>query len=499
VGRNVTLKLTNNIWLKGNGRNTNALLTVNDGGTLIIGQNPSDKTYITLNGSEDERSGGAITVNKGGELIMNGGDIYQCTVHARPYDDPNGWPGGGGVNVRGGTFTMTGGNIERCFGQINGGAVLVDLRGRFIMTGGQLYDNSAPYGGGVATYRGGLFILDGGIVKENLAREGGAVFVDSGAEDAIPYDPRRPVNYEGMAFDPTKTVDLLTNWPNMAGDVWHPIHNPLGKPENDIRKQEGFYMKSGTIHENHALSDGGGIYNYAGGIVYMTGGTLSGNIADDFGGGVMNMGLYIMINGNIQANRAAYGAGVMAGLNQFAFEAGNITGNQATSAGAGVFVLEGTFSMLGANALIENNIARVFGGGVAIYPTGVFAMAGGIIGSNSDQNYNEGNIGFFDSSDPKLHGYAIYGKRPDNFTPGDPLIDHGGRFVKNPAHPDGADEWLIETYLVRFKRSSSTNLVYDLEPWLQANNISVTNGVLTVTGISGGFTRDMNYQQPLTN
>jgi hypothetical protein len=450
VGDNVTLVLKN-VRMEGNDRNTGSLLTVNAGGKLIIGDSgPTDVTYITLNGSENERAGGGVTVNRGGELIMKGGDIYQCSVHARPYDDPNGWPGGGGVNVRGGTFTMEGGNIERCFGSINGGGVLVDLGGIFTMTGGQLYDNSAPYGGGASTYRGGLFILDGGVVKENLAREGGGIFVDAGAEHAIPYDPRRP-----------------------------------DSPTNDPRKKEGLYIISGSIQDNHALYDGGGIYNFAGGIVYMTGGTIGpNNIGDDFGGGVMNMGLFIMMDGLIRNNRASYGAGVMAGLNQFAMEAGTIINNGATSAGGGVFVLEGTFSMLGADALIDQNVARVFGGGLAIYPNGVFAMAGGTLSRNSDQNYGEGTIGFFDSTDPKLLGFALFGKRPDNYIEGDPLMNHRGHWWTNP---NGAKEWLIDSYLVDFRRDNTTKVVTSLLPIGNSATVKVTNGELRINGSKPGW------------
>jgi hypothetical protein len=62
----------------------------------------------------------------------------------------------------------------------------------------------------------------------------------------------------------------------------------------------------------------------------------------------------------------------------------------------------------------------------------------------------------------------------------------------------GVYEWLIETYLANFSRSSSTHLVYNLRPW--GNNITITvkNGTATVSG-ANGWTRDMNYQSPLTD
>jgi hypothetical protein len=477
----VTLELRN-VRMEGNDRNTRALLTVNDGGKLIIGENALDKTYISLNGSENEKSGGGVTVNKGGELVMNGGDIYQCTVHARPYDDPEGWPGGGGVLVRGGTFTMAGGNIERCFGSINGGGVLVDKGGRFTMTGGQIYDNSAPYGGGVSTYRGGLFVMDGtnATVKENLAREGGGIFVDAGAEHALPYDPRRKINFPGMTWEE-------------GGNAYY---NP-DKPDNDPRKKEGFYLVRGSVEDNHSLYDGGGVYNFQGGIVYMTGGTIRGNIADDFGGGVQNMGLFIMITGNIEGNRARYGGGVLAGLNMFAMEGGNIRTNRATGAGGGVFALQGSFFQMGGTIGGttqyqqggNGNYADGFGGGVAVYPEGNFAMAGGAIGVNTcGSNYNstDGMVSFFDSTDPKLLGLAWYGKRPEDVVeerviPGDPhVVAYCKEDFKNP---DGVDEVLLLSYLVPYVRNNTTGLVTYLGTVGYSANF--TNNVNTIS--SGGY------------
>jgi hypothetical protein len=501
VGNNVTLVLRN-ARMQGNDRNTMALLTVNRGGKLYIGENSSDKSYIFLNGAELEKSGGGVTVNTGAYLEMNGGDIYQCSVRTRPYNDPNGWPGGGGVLVRGGEFLMKGGNIERCFGQFNGGGVLVDMSGKFTMTGGQIYDNSSPYGGGVSTYRGGLFIMEEGdgptptvpYIKENLARDGGGVFVDGGAEPTIPFDPRRPWNYRGMpSYDSSKPLNptstgfdlrLDTNYPGMAYEPYLTTK----KPENDPNKKEGFYMRGGIIQENHSLVDGGGVHNYAGGIVCMTGGTIRNNYADDFGGGVANMGLYIMIAGTIQGNQGRYGGGVCALLNMFAFEGGTIggtntaQGNLATSIGGGVFVLQGSFFMLGDNTRITYNDADSACGGLAIYPEGNFTMAGGIISNNtSSNNPNFAQLLFFNSSDPKLLGLALYGKRqPDKvlgyILPGDPLVDHYGRFWTNPT--TGVREWLINSYITQYNRDLNTGLVTYLYPQNTNAVIQVRDGHL---------------------
>jgi hypothetical protein len=136
---------------------------------------------------------------------------------------------------------------------------------------------------------------------------------------------------------------------------------------------------------------------------------------------------------------------------------------------------------------------------------------------------------FFDSSDPKLLGYALYGVRlPDPYTGeiirGDPLVDIGGRWdndatgtgsvpgvdVVHRTYPDGALDWLTETYLVRFKRNPTTNLVYDLEGLGGSATITVVqnvetignevvrNATLSVTnggGSPSNYTRNMSFRQ----
>jgi hypothetical protein len=506
VGRNVTLELRN-VQLRGNDRNTKALLTVNDGGTLIIGGNQNDRTRISFNGAEDEKSGGGVTVYKGGHLEMNGGEIFQCSVIAYPYDDLDGWPGGGGVYVRGGTFTMNAGNIERCFGRFNGGAVYADLGGIFTMKGGTIYDNSAPYGGGVATYRGGLFEMKGGKINFNLAREGGGVFIDQGwgdAESANPFDPRRPSNYPGMTYDDSLPYDPLHNYPNMAYDDT-PDPKLGNKPRiNDARRKEGFYLSGGTISQNIAVGVGGGVCNYQGGIVFMTGGELEDNTSEQFGAGVYNIGLYIMMNGKIINNYGPYGSGVFADGGMFILENGEITGNEAAQMGGGLLVYGGQFTMHG--GVIGSNRAMYYGGGIVLMPEcNAFAMSGGVIRQNTANN-GGGTLYLPYSADPTQLALAYYGTRPDGTRPEDPIAVPGDIFI-NPHGYDGivggTNKFFFTSLLPLYRPNSSGVLipqsrennvrmeVIDGELWIGtgANAQGVKQNLLT-TGIVPG---ELNY------
>jgi hypothetical protein len=290
-----------------------------------------------------------------------------------------------------------------------------------------------------------------------------------------------------------------------------------GASINDPRLKEGFYFHGGTIQDNHTYYYGGAIYNYEGGIVYMKGEnggtpTISGNLADEFGGGVMNEGLFIMIDGTIHNNRARYGGGVCATLNMFVMEAGNITHNRATSAGGGVFAFSGSFFMMGGSlggaGTYQSgglgNYADSFGGGVAVYPEGNFAMAGGIIEGNAcSANYNGnansgtgnnnrgftgyGTIGFFDSDDPYLLGLIWYGKRPTGAIPGDPAIIGitTAPLGKESTHPNrtftnkyGNTEPLLLSYLVPKERDWTTGLVTVLQDQGGGTRIQVRDGKL---------------------
>jgi hypothetical protein len=457
VGKNVTLSLRNNIWLKGNGRNTRALVTVNDGGTLIIGE----EARICYNGSEDEKSGGGVTVNRGGEFIMNGGEIYQCTVIATPYDDPEGFPGGGGVLVRGGTFTMIGGNIENCYGRYNGGGVYADMGGKFKMKGGRIYDNSAPYGGGVTTHRGGLFEMEGGEIHLNLAVFGGGVFVDQGATDKLShvitvYDPAREPNFPGMTFED-----------------YHAFYDP-DIPINDPRKKEGFYISGGKIYENHAYDSGGGVCNFQGGITYMTGGEVNDNNADYFGAGVYNVGLFKMMDGDIQENYGRYGGGVCADGGMFVMENGSINQNRATQFGGGVFVYGGQFAIHGGE--ISGNMGDQAGGGLALMPSAnAFAMSGGVIMENVSANYPlEGTLCFLNSADPNQIGLAYYGTRPPGALPGDSAVIPIG----HEANVNGTNTFIWESYLAEYKPNNSG--VPMPQPYANYTALEVRDGVLYV-------------------
>jgi uncharacterized repeat protein (TIGR02543 family) len=101
VASGVTLTLDNNITLQGRSSNTNSLVRVNSGGTLVMkaGSTVTGNTYYASNSST---YGGGVYVS--GTFTMSGGTISGNTVSSDTCY-------GGGVYVSSGTFTKTGGTI----------------------------------------------------------------------------------------------------------------------------------------------------------------------------------------------------------------------------------------------------------------------------------------------------------------------------------------------------------------------------------------------------
>ena len=145
IGEGVTLVLDNNITLQGRDNNTDALVSVAMGGTLLMnsGSTITGNRHVSANNNLYVYGGG---VRVAGSFTMNGGTISGNSVystHRGAY--------GGGVSG-GGTFTMNGGTISgnTAYGSIpfqtgifNGYGGGVYFMGRFTKTGGTIFGYTA--------------------------------------------------------------------------------------------------------------------------------------------------------------------------------------------------------------------------------------------------------------------------------------------------------------------------------------------------------------------
>ena len=122
---------------------------------------------------------------------------------------------------------------------------------------------------------------------------------------------------------------------------------------------EGTTLKGFTItHENG--NSGRGIYIYSGGYLNINYCTISGNTADDSGGGICNYGTLTITGTTISSNSAGYGGGIY-NNGTLTIIGTTISGNTANYAGGGIYNIfySGTLTITGST--VSGNLA---GGGI---------------------------------------------------------------------------------------------------------------------------------------
>ena len=210
--------------------------------------------------------GGGVTV-KGGSFHMYGGIIEKCGII-----NGSNCSGGGVAVINGGLFTMDGGEIKNCFVTSN----YTDPNHRIITTAG----------GGVFVSGGSSFVMKGGTISNNKADEmGGGVAVVATQDD-------RDGDFKSSAQ--ILGGEIIKNEANAGAGVLVSAHfytesmgicvpNPgVGTPQTPGL----FLIKNTTITNNIAKKDGGGVASY----LYDTsltidGCTITGNKAANYGGG----------------------------------------------------------------------------------------------------------------------------------------------------------------------------------------------------------------------
>jgi hypothetical protein len=378
------------------GRDSNRTISLSSAGSLFTVSTKSQLTLdnnITLKGLASNTQS-LVTVN-GGSFYMYSGSAITDNILTRVE------AAGGGVYVKSGSFTMTGGKIsgnktictDSDGGYARGGGVYVDTNGTFDMQNGQISGNTCEseysgYGGGVYV-KGKFYMRNNAQISGNTAAGGGGVSVDEGGTFTM---------FKGQISGNTAEGG--------GGGV-------------DIYSGT-FTMQNGEISDNEAGAMGGGVDIYSGTFT-MSGGTISGNTAGDsdygLGGGVYvggERGIFTMSNGKISGNKAFHGGGVFVdGGGTFTMEGGEISSNNATgtgpdAGGGGVQVYNGTFTLKN-TAVIKDNTAAQHGGGVLVDgEEGIFTMEGGEISSNK-ANDDGGGV-FLNAGTFTMKGGKIYGK-----------------------------------------------------------------------------------------
>lgn len=319
---------------------------------IIVGENASGAAsivHVTSTGTFN-LDGGLLTIRHSGKYS---GDCHII------YNE-------GTLNLNGGYVC---GGYDSCWG---GG---IYSNNTVNMTGGVIAANCGNSGGGIAI-GGGTFTMSDGVISGNRTHTGSAVAGDTnGGFGGGVYVKDGTFNFSGGYITNNSEYGSCTK----KGSGCH--------GGGGIATVGGsFDMSGGYVTGNYSEEAGGGMYvghyDVAGTAFKMSGGTVASNYCENSeGGGIRISG---KTTGTISATEKVY-----------------ITNNTMKSTydwgGGGIFVQEkGTLNIQ--NALITNNKAGGYGGGVAACPTGetlIVHTEGAAIYSNiaSGQHMSQGGNG----------------------------------------------------------------------------------------------------------
>ena len=332
--------------------------TVTTGGDKLYGNTASlsDSTltyYITKSAANG--TGTAETLEKHEVTLTGAGKILcgEASVQAIKVET------GGTLELQSGVLQDTGGDhIVR----VEGGTL--NVNGGYIVGGGS---DGTP-GGGIYI-NGGTVNIQGGVVAANRGNSGGGIFVSSGTLNISDGAVTGNEVINGHA-DNGGGIYVNSGTLNLSGG--YVTNNYKACDCNDCQND---------VNNKHG---GGGIALANSSVMNMTGGYVTGNYSGLAGGGIYAgfwdcRVTFTMSGGTIASNCAALGEGgglrIAGGTNGVIRATGKvyITNNKTNSdddwGGGGIFVQEnGHLAIM--DALIIDNRAEGFGGGVGACPTG---------------------------------------------------------------------------------------------------------------------------------
>lgn len=288
-----------------------------------------------------EGSDQVIKVENGGTLELKSGVLQGTGVRHIVYVDGGTLNVSGGYIVGGGSDDMPGGGIY-----VGSGAV----KGTVNIQGGVVAANCGNFGGGIYVVGGELTISGGAVTGNGVFNghddDGAGIYVNSGT---------LKLSGNGYVTNNSKSCDC-TGCPIDT-------NNTHGGGGIALANGSTMEMSGGYVTGNFSTLAGGGIYAgyYAGdgGVKFtMSGGTIAANCAQYGEGGGLRIG-----GGD---NGGTYGVIRTEGK---VYITNNKTLTTDDWGGGGIFVQEGGHLSV-MDALITNNKAGGFGGGVGACPTG---------------------------------------------------------------------------------------------------------------------------------
>ncbi len=349
-------------------------LAINGGAIYIdTGKNGVEMNYFINSGNvyrNSATSNGGAAYIQGGNVIMSGGIIADCTANVN----------GGAVYVSGGDATISGGEISDCEAAEDGGAFYMTA-GSVTLSGNAVLSRCTAKNGGVVYMGGGTLNMNGGTLSSNTAINGAGAYLANGT----------------MTISGGTVIDNIASQNGGAAYLGGGNMNVTdGTISTNVAVNgAGAYLASGTLSvsggniiSNNGSQNGGGAY-LAGGTMIFSGGTVSTNMAVNGAGAYLAGGTMTVSGGNLTSNVASMdGGGAYLAGGSFTITNGTITGNTAVN-GAGALVANGNVNVSGGS--ITQNVAAQNGGAFSI-TNGNYTMIGGSVTHNIATNGDGGAI-----------------------------------------------------------------------------------------------------------
>lgn len=238
--------------------------------TIIRGSMPIRLENIEISGGTSSGEGAGMGISPGSTVILGPGSVIRNNKSQNM--------GGGVIVAPGASLIIDGGKIlDNHADTIGGGIVLLGMTasstGTLVIRKGEISNNQAQGGGGIAVHQGAKFTLYDGVIHNNTADYiGGGVLVSLGS--IFTMDGGTVQNNHSLG---------------MGGGL-------------ALIEQSSFIFANGEIKGNLAEEHGGGIAADGSSSVNMEGGFISVNRAASRGGGIYTGGPFLKTGGKIYGN-----------------------------------------------------------------------------------------------------------------------------------------------------------------------------------------------------
>ena len=369
----------------------------------------------TIGGNIANRAGGGIEIVDGilsmSDVSMSGNNAGLEPAVASPGN-------GGGLHVSGtATVDIVGGDVSANIAASEGGGLwnqigtTMTVSERSVISGNRAAGAGADNGGGGVFNNGGTLVLDSvmlvGNIADGVAGSGGGLLSTAGM---VTINGGSIVgNVANRAGGGMEIIDGELTMQDVALGGMEMVDGNIAGPEGTVSPGNGgglhvtgvatVLIDGGTVMNNVAAREGGGLWNQVGTTMTVRNGTVvSDNLAHgpeahDGGGGIFNNGGDVVIDsveiaGNIADGSSASGGGILSTAGTIMISGGMISGNRANRAGGGIEIIDGTLissdlAMTGNNVGLEPAVAAPGNGG-ALHVSGIATIEidGGVVSEN---------------------------------------------------------------------------------------------------------------------